>query len=367
MEPGRYTLKYFSESDLEPTGSLKSVNEIRHSPVLNMREIGDIRAFSIEFSNTGEYVLTGSRADRKPHLRTFIAILLSLGAVKIAGTSSGTRVSASGKLARHLPEILSIYLGESHALIENWNSRHLIPEDSLSALEVVSQLELRRIDQQRRSGIRPQALADRPVAFAVFHARDRHGRDCYLFELNKDWRRLNFIGGKQEPVDGGDFGETMLRETSEELGISRDRITLTRLNQQPIPAYSISGNVGSLASYPCVLYGVTIDGDINERVQDCWLTEDAVRKASTSRNSPLMVNPAYLAYLLEGNPTRMSRTPISTNTVVRSVDFESIYPAHESRRERWIRVMRENKDLLTALLTLGAAAITLAVTLTTKL
>ncbi|GAA2792172.1 hypothetical protein [Crossiella cryophila] len=44
-------------------------------------------------------------------------------------------------------------------------------------------IELRRIEQDRRSGAFPEPLAERPVAFGIFHARDERGRSCYLFAL----------------------------------------------------------------------------------------------------------------------------------------------------------------------------------------
>jgi hypothetical protein len=355
-------LKFFTESELQPArqaqpGAAESGN------LLTQAELEDIRLFSAGFSGGGESVLSRSGIARKPHLRAFIMLLRSLGAVRIDDTARGIRVRGAGRLARHVPVILSIYLAGSLTLLDNWNSVHMVPEDDLSAVEFLRHMELRRIELTRRSGKAPEPLADRPVAFAIFHAIDQKGRDCYLFEINKDWRRLNLIGGKQEGEDKGDFGETALREISEELGLSRDRLSITRLNGEPLRGYGLSGNAGTLASYPCVLFGVRVDGDFRSRMQDSWLTESTIIACSAMRDCPLMVNPVYLRFLLEGHPSRISRTPLSTHIRVRSADISEITQTTEKSLARWVRVLRENKDLMAAVLTLLAAVITLALAL----
>jgi 8-oxo-dGTP pyrophosphatase MutT (NUDIX family) len=280
-----------------------------------------------------------------------------LGVASVKEQGEQLRISRSGRLSRHIPELLQIFVAESFTLIDDWNRTHLIPEDRLSGLEVLRHMELQRIEQTRRAGRRPQPLAERPVAFAVFHARNQRGEDCYLFEVNKDWRRLNLIGGKREESDGDDYAEAVAREISEELGIARDGLTLTRLNQEPIQGYSLSGNVGSLASYPCVLYGVTVKGNIKTRMHDKWLTEQEIRAGLAAADSPIMVNPQYLSFLLDGQPPRISTTPLSTSQIVESESIDELVSDTESTFVRWTRVLTENKDLLTALLTLVAALI----------
>lgn len=80
------------------------------------------------------------------------------------------------------------------APIDDWSRRHVFRDEEMSGLELVRQLELRRIELTRRAGKTPEPLAVRPVAFAIFHAIDRGGEHCYLFEVNKDWGRLNSSG-----------------------------------------------------------------------------------------------------------------------------------------------------------------------------
>ncbi|HEU5155539.1 MAG TPA: NUDIX domain-containing protein [Streptosporangiaceae bacterium] len=352
-------MKYFTEFDLRP---LQGVISQDASPaLLNERETEDLRTLAQDFTREGDLLVAPDTIDDKPHVRTFIMFLRALGALRVEEHSSNYRLRLVGRLAKHVPEILTIYLTGSLTLIDNWETLYLSPEDSLSALDLLRQMELRRIELTRRSGRRVEPLAVRPVAFAIFHALNKKGVDCYLFEVNKDWRRLNFIGGKQEPSDGGDFRVTVTREIAEELGIAAHRLTLTQLNAEPLEAYSLSGNVGSLASYPCVLYGVRVAGQLRTRPQDRWLTEQQIRSCRDLPDGPLMVNPVYLDFLLSGSPTRLADTPVSTSQRVRTSALNDIVPRGESPLRRWARVLGENKDLLVAIITLAAAVMTLFV------
>jgi hypothetical protein len=65
----------------------------------------------------------------------------------------------------------------------------------------------------------------------------------------------------------------------------------------------------------------------------------------------------YLSYLLAGNPSRLSTVPLSTELPVRSTPLKEILPQGESTVARWLRVARENKDLVAAVLTIMAAVL----------
>jgi 8-oxo-dGTP pyrophosphatase MutT (NUDIX family) len=354
MKTGRPVLRFFSESDLTPLDPPNGVRgQVTH--LLDQDGLADVREFACAFGRDGEVTISRQSLDDRGHLRLFIAFCQMLGAVSVRIEGATIAIRTSGRLGRHVPEILHIYLEDSFSLIDNWNSVHVIPENNVSALELVQQMELRRILQERQSGRSPTPMAERPVGFALFHAMNEKGESCYLFEVNKDWRRLNFIGGKQEPQDRGDFAETTRREISEELGIAQSRLSLTRLNDQPILGYSLSGNVGSLARYPCVLFGVRVDGELKVRMLDRWLTESAIRRCVNLADSPIMVNPAYLSYLLDGRPCRLSTLPLSTSARVRSTPWQEITADGEPVTQRWWRVIRENKDLVAAVLTIVAA------------
>lgn len=359
MHPGKPLLKYFAASELRAARQPED-GDPGGPRFLSPVEIEDIRGLAEEFSRSGDVLVPRGRLARKPHLRLFLSFLLALGAVRAEETARDHRFRSTGKLARHLPEILHVYLADSLTLIDNWGTSRTIPEDSLSAVEVVRQFELRRIELTRRSGRDVRPLAERPVAFAVFHALDEKGDDCFLFEINKDWGRLNLIGGKQEDSDRRDFTATVTREISEELGLAADRLSLVRLNDEPLQGYGLSGNAGSLAGYPCVLYGVRVEGPIRLGLENRWLTERRIRAFRDIPDGPLMVNPVYLDHLLAGAPSRLSRTPLSTQERVRAWEEETT-GGGESPVRRWARVLKENKDLLAAVLTLFAALVTVAV------
>ena len=352
----RSLLRFFSESDLIPEhGPTDRPDSSGSNDLLSDDELAEIREFAASFAQSGEAMLSSARMAERAHLRTFIAFGVALGALSARREASSVRISSRGRLARHLPEILQIYLAEGFRVLDDWNRTHLVPRDRLGAAELLQQLELSRIEQSLRTGRRPAPLAERRVAFAIIRALNAKRESCYLFEVNKDWHRLNLIGGKQEPEDLGSYSETLLREISEELGISRERLRLTRLNEQPIIGYSLSGNTGSLARYPCVLFGVTVEGELQSRMQDMWVTEEAIRSCAALRDPPIMVNPSYLSFLLEGQPSRLAQCPLSTQRVVESARIPDPLAARETVLARWGRVLSENKDLMAA----GAAVLTL--------
>ncbi len=352
-------MQFFLESDLVPKSSANTLR--REAGLLSDAELDDLREFASRFAQTGRLLLPKERLEASPHLRTFIAMGVALGALSTSDDEDPevTWVSGRGRLARHLPQILAIYLAEGFSVVDDWHRTHLIPEDRLSAMELLHQMELRRVEQSLRRGTAPAVLAERPVAYGVLHARNAKGQSCFLFETNKDWHRLNLIGGKQEPEDCGDYSETLRREIGEELGISSGRLRLIRLNEHPLHGYSLSGNAGSLAHYPCVLFGVTVQGRFRTRLQDRWLTEEAIHACADAPDSPLMVNPIYLRFLLEGRPSRLAQCPLTTDQQVKSTDPHELLSDREPVMERWGRVLRENKDLFAAVLTIMAAILTL--------
>jgi 8-oxo-dGTP pyrophosphatase MutT (NUDIX family) len=356
MRTTRPVLRSFAEQDLRPIRSPEEAERPRE-PLLGDADLGDLRQFSEDFGREGEALLPQSVLAHKTHLAAFISVCQALGAIVVRYMGNAVSVRSSGRLGRHIPEILTIYIENSFTILEDWHNMHVIPEDRVSALEFLQHTELRRIYQERRAGRMARPLAERPVAFAVFRAKNDSGENCYLFEINKDWRRLNFIGGKQEPQDRGDYLETARREISEELGIGRGRLALTRLNDELLVGYSLSGNVGSLARYPCALFGVRVEGDLRARMQDRWITESTIRRCADVDDSPLMVNPAYLSFLLAGMPSRLSKVPLSTDAIVRSTPTGDLLPNGETVMDRWLRVIRKNKDLVAAVLTIVAALI----------
>lgn len=354
----RPRLRIFRREELEPDVPAQG-GESPQSPYFSARESAQLEEFCRGLAEHGQIRLDGELAALPGHLRMFIALLAAVGAVQVTPRGSGVEVGQTGRLARHVPLILNIYLNRQHVLIDDWNRPGRLREDRLNAIDLVHYLELRRIDLEKGAGLFPESLAERPSAFGVFRALNGAGESGYLFEVNKDWHQLNFIGGKQEPEDGGDFHRTLLREISEELGISPDRVTLTRLHDRPTITYALTGNSGSLARYPCVMFGVTVAGDFEIRLQDRWITEDTIRHYLSSADNPIMVNPVSMEFLLAGSPSRLERCPLTTRAVIRT--REPAGAPIDSRGRRAARFARDNKELLAAVLTLLAALITVVV------
>jgi hypothetical protein len=76
-------------------------------------------------------------------------------------------------------------------------------------------------------------------------------------------------------------------------------------------------------------------------------------------DSPIMVNPAYMSFLLEGKPSRLESCPLSTSEIVET----SVLVHDDGGRgghalTRLVRIIRENKELVAAGLTIAAALIT---------
>ncbi|HEX5401702.1 MAG TPA: NUDIX domain-containing protein [Pseudonocardiaceae bacterium] len=356
-KPRQPALRFFSREDLEPRQPASMTAGASTSTWLTADESWQLENFCDAIATVGRFEFR-SNLDKIPaHLRMFVSTLAALGAVRISHDANSAVVENSGRLSKHVPQILRLYIFNGYSLINNWDRSGVIEQDQLNAIEFVHQLELRRIQLDKQAGIFPPPLAERPVAFGVFHARDESGESCYLFEINKDWHKLNFIGGKQEPEDDGRFDVTLKREISEELGISPQRVALSQLNDQPIIGYSLSGNAGSLARYPCVLFGVSVTGEFGIRQQDRWITERTIREYQGLPDSPMMVNPAYLTFLLSGRPSQLERTPLTTAETVRAVAAE--HGEHAPQRGSVVTFIKENKELVAAVLTLVAALITI--------
>lgn len=284
--------------------------------------------------------------------RYFVATLRMLGAVSTSLQDEGRiRVARSGKIAAQLPKILAYYLRSQYIIIDDW-SRLILNEDHLSAAELVNELEYRRVLQDRSRGVVSINFDSRPSAFAVICATTIKGERAYLFEVNKDWNRYNLIGGKQTDFDGGSYEETVRREMTEELGISRERIRLYRLNEEPIEGWAISANAGGLTSYPCVLFGCTISGQLTIRLKDRWITEKDLRTLMNSEpeHAKLMVNPDYLSFLMDGMNPVLRSVPVSLQERVKASSVLSIEDEHGWKRVlgRWSQATKDNKDLIGA-------------------
>jgi hypothetical protein len=121
--------------------------------------------------------------------------------------------------------------------------------------------------------------------------------------------------------------------------------------------YGLSGNAGSLASYPCVLFGVTVKGPLDLGSQHVWLTEKQIRDHLTVDDQRIMVNPRYMTFLLEGSPSRLAQCPLTTDTVISTTE------TRPTRLRRVARFVRDNERLIAAVLSVLGAAVAAFLTL----
>src|SRR5690348_13740586 len=106
MPSGRLPLKYFSRADLRPLPQSGGMGPRRPLELLSENECEDLRCLVRNFSQDGDVVIDGDDLAQKPHVRAFILVLGALGALRLEEISAGYRLRATGRLARHLPEIL---------------------------------------------------------------------------------------------------------------------------------------------------------------------------------------------------------------------------------------------------------------------
>ena len=362
MSEFRTTLRFLP---ISKTSSESSVQAHPRGVVLfSETEFKEMEQICVELTaGTEKYFETNQLTSAQ---RYYIATLRMLGAISISQIDGNSvRIVRSGKIAAQLPKILTYYLKNQYIMIDDW-SRLILNEDHLSAAEIVNELEYRRVLQDQARGVQSVSFDSRPSAFAIICALNKRGERAYLFELNKDWNRYNLIGGKQTESDRGSYEETVRREITEELGISRDRIRLYRLNETPMEGRAISANAGGLTSYPCVLFGCVISGKIEPRLKDRWIAERDVMAIATAepRRTELMVNPDYLSFLLDGKSSVLQSVPISTQNRVETIPLLS----EEDKRgwrgvlSRWYRAANDNKDLIGVVAT-TTMAITSIITL----
>jgi hypothetical protein len=97
----------------------------------------------------------------------------------------------------------------------------------------------------------------------------------------------------------------------------------------------------------------------------------------TEDDCKIMVNPRYMTYLLEGEPSRLAQCPMTTDAVVATGDITVTPESNEvsvttepptGRRmhTKVARYLRENKELIVAVLSVLGAILAVYLTLRTR-
>lgn len=336
--------RYFSPEDLEPISP--PTNEAKPIlPEASLKRIGDL---ALKLRDVSVLDVPLEHFEANPDVALFVALIHAVGAFRVSCEGDSVRLIAQNQLAQDSPYILFLFLKTGFPLFADWSRRCKTLPDRICALEFLHHMELQRMEYSKRSGLRPEILQSRPVAFAVIKARSaKRKQDVYLLELNKDWERYNLIGGKQEPEDRGDYHQTILREIEEELGVPRAMVQLTTLTEKPLLAFSLSGNRGSLASYPCMLFLAKFINSPPLRAKDKWFSEEELRRLKDETEPGLLINWIYLDFLFNELPQGLSGLDYSLK---QPVDFGPWY----------IRVfdfLKTHKEWIVAILVILAALI----------
>lgn len=291
--------RFFAADDLRPSpGASLQVQAFLLPSILS-----PIMKLSEELRTNGSAIVDQGELQSEQGLSVFLAFLLLLGVVQITPQQSAWRIDIASHLATDVGYVLALALRDGTTIFSDWTRRSRTTVDKLCALEFLHHLELERIRSSKERGVFPEVLNEVPVSFAIIKAYSGKKRaPVYLVEINKDWGAYNFIGGKQERQDAGDFRTTLLREIEEELGIPRSEVKLTPLMEMPVDGYSLSGHRGVLTRYPCMLYQAHFSKAISTRSKDRWLTESELFNNTDQEGYGPCINPSYLSFLFQDLP-----------------------------------------------------------------
>lgn len=242
---------------------------------------------------------------------TLLSVLDAFGALRIEIDPEVVWVHFKSYIATNFGRVFVLYCRHRFALVADWHHLRGL-EGHFYGIDFLLFLEQKRIKYSIESGFKPEVFIYRNVAFAVIKARSqRRSCDVYLMQMNKDWQRYNFVGGKQEPIDRSDFQRTALREIEEELGIDTDLVHVTPLFTTVMRTYGLTGHNGVLCCYDGMVYQAFFSGTIPEASINRWFTEEELRKSLGSGGEQFMMNPYYRDYLLDRLPGGLAGLPYS--------------------------------------------------------
>lgn len=293
-----FASRFYSEDDLRPQDPPTLVPP---SAILDEAQLLRLERLADDLHRSHQLLLSPAEID-VDYIRLFLEMLRALGVISTEAEGQNLRVAITGDCAANFCKTLILYLKHRFCLINNWHTTRPI-SNHLTGLQFLLFAERRRVEQSVAAGFNPEIYNERPVAFAVIKAESRkHRCDVYLFECNKDWGRLNLVGGKMEPSDAGDYRQTMVREIEEELGVNRDSVRLTAFNEQPVASFGLTGGFGALSRYPARLFQAHFASPlVHLRDRFRWLTLDEFRRGKADDGTEFMVSPAYTDFLFNFN------------------------------------------------------------------
>ena len=295
---------FYSEEDLMP---YQTPSRAVKEPLISEEHITRIDAILSKLDQTPVEVCGSEPAE----VLTLLATLDCFGGISLQTHTSGLTVRPVSKIATNFCRTYLLYLKHRFPLLSDWY--HLGgAEGHIYGIDLLLYMERNRISYSIESGFRPEVFLKKNVSFAIIKGRSqKRNTDVYLLQMNKDWKRYNFIGGKQEACDRNDYRRTMLREAQEELHINAESIRLSELTSEPILSYGMTGHNGALCSYHCMLYQAFFTQPLPSNQHNIWLTENEILAGQGNRGEVLMINPYYREFLAKTLSGGLASLPYS--------------------------------------------------------
>jgi len=312
-----YENLFFSENDL----TNNNPKDINPSPVLvSSASIDKLKKLFETLRTQRRIKFKANSLDQNHEILILLDVFRTIGVLDISKESDYITVDVPTEFGLNFVLSFIVSLFQGFKILDNWYSTKPI-DDRLTGLQLLLSFEKRRVEQSKLYGVKPEVFRERPVAFGIIKSKEKWtDKEYILFEENKDWHKYNLIGGKQENNDQGSFEDTLFREIEEEIGINRKYVKLTRLNNQPISSYGLTGNFGALAGYPAYLFHVhfSVNFEISGRLK--WIPMEEFKQNKTKDGKGFMISPFYLDFLfnhLEGgieSLTNSFKEPIIPNS-----------------------------------------------------
>lgn len=337
-----FEIMFYSEEDLLPYQS--PCRNVRQ-PLVSPQHIARLDAILSEIDHAKVEI----PKSEPPEVLTQLVTLDCLGGVDIQAHEAGFTISSVSRIATNFSRTYLLYLKHRFPMVSDWY--HLAgAEGHICGIDLLLYMERNRIKYSVESGFRPEVFLNKNVSFAIIKGRSqKRNTDVYLLQMNKDWHRYNFIGGKQESCDRCDFRRTMLREAQEELHIDAGCIRISELTPEPILSYGMTGHNGALCSYHCMLYQAFFIESLPDNQRNIWLTEDEILAGRGKNGQVLMINPYYRDFLAKSLSGGLTSLPYSFSRPIDSSTFWN--------RSRSFLV--EHRMLIIAIITILGALIAL--------
>lgn len=340
MQPP-FEILFYSEEELSPYDPPIRKSK---SSLFSKRSIEQVMQL-VDKASLGSHTIPLSELE--PEAKFFLKILDGFGALSVDIIEHHMTISMISKIATNFCHSLLLSLLHRFPVIRDWYHLSGVKKH-FYGIDLLLFFERNRIELSRETGFRPEVFLHKNVSFSIIKGRSAlRIEDVFLLQMNKDWQRYNFIGGKQEDIDNGDFKRTVLREIQEELNVDMNSVRVTELTKTPIRSYGMTGHNGALCSYDCMLYQAFFSKPIPSHAKNIWVSIDELKSNQGKKGEIFMINPYYRQFILNHLEGGLEELPYSFNNKIEGSSTVWKIISHVS----------ENRTLYIAVLTILAAII----------